>query len=191
MKTICADCGRTVVCTKLDVNLGNVIFNPELEQLSKHLCLECLFKQLDGVKEKLRLPGIATVVSMIVIAIIMLTFVIIPNLRASRRAANESAVLGSMRTIGSAQATYFSTVGGNTTYATTLSDLRTAGLIDSVLAAGTKSGYTFTMRGSGATFTATASPQAGSGTRSFFTDESGVIRSDASGMATVDSPAMQ
>ena len=57
---------------------------------------------------------------------------------------------------------------------------------------GTKSGYTFTLGGATGnpvvTYTVTASPiNASSGTRGFFSNESGVIRYNVSGVATVAS----
>jgi hypothetical protein len=69
-------------------------------------------------------------------------------------------------------------------------------LIDSVLAGGTKSGYKFSMTavGSGTPLTGytvggdPVAPQT-SGTRGFFSDQSGVIRYfSASGAASSDSP---
>ena len=70
-----------------------------------------------------------------------------------------------------------------------------ADLIDQVLAAGTKSGYTFTYAAGAAvggvipTYTLKADPiNAGTtGQRHFFTDQSGVIRFDPSAPATVAS----
>ncbi len=65
-----------------------------------------------------------------------------------------------------------------------LSVLRQAGLIDSVLAGdgagatgGRKNGYLYTITlGTGAKYTATAAAEGGQGARSFFVDETGVIR---------------
>ena len=142
--------------------------------------------------------GFSLIELLIVVAIIgIIAAIAIPNLIASRKAANESAAIGSMRTIGSAQQMYRQTIGGNTTFATGLVALGPTGakMIDDVLGAGatsTKSGYTFSMTGAGATFTANADPvSASTGTRHFFTDESGVIRADASAAASAASTAIQ
>jgi prepilin-type N-terminal cleavage/methylation domain-containing protein len=81
----------------------------------------------------------------VVIIIAIVAAIAIPNLLASRRAANEASAISSLRTIHSAQATYFATTGANSDYGT-LAQLGTAELIDSALAAaGNKSGYTFAL----------------------------------------------
>jgi type IV pilus assembly protein PilA len=135
--------------------------------------------------------GFSLIELLIVVAIIgIIAAIAIPNLLNSRRASNEGAAIGTMRTLGTAQATYLSTVGGNTAYAADLAALAGAGLIDDVLATGTKSGYTFVVAGAGATFTATATPDPDT-MRHFFTDESGVIRWASGAAADVDSPAIQ
>jgi type IV pilus assembly protein PilA len=71
-------------------------------------------------------------------------------------------------------------------------------LIDAVLAAGTKSGYTFKWTGDGNTpsvgYSVTGTPVSvgSSGQRMFFSDQSGVIRYATTGAgATVASPALQ
>jgi hypothetical protein len=123
----------------------------------------------------------------------------------SRIAANEASAVGSIRTINTAEVTYSSTYPD--CGFTTLANLggsggatNGAGLIDSVLANNVKSGYSFGATptgGSGcgtgspnSTYSVTGVPQsAQTGTRYFFSDQSGVIRYNVSAVATAtDSP---
>jgi type IV pilus assembly protein PilA len=80
----------------------------------------------------------------VVIIIAIVAAIAIPNLLASRRAANEASAVSSLRTIHSAEATYQALQGAGSNYGT-LVELNAAGLIDSALGAATsqKSGYTF------------------------------------------------
>src|SRR5439155_15954696 len=86
----------------------------------------------------------------VVVIIGIIAAIAIPNLLAARRAANEGSAISAMRTLHGAQMTYSSTYG-NGDYAGTagtlgispLTALGTPGLVDSVLATGTKSSYLF------------------------------------------------
>jgi type II secretory pathway pseudopilin PulG len=110
----------------------------------------------------------------------------IPNLLASRIAANEASAMMNMRTIHEAEQSYQSRRGE---YGT-LTDLQQTLLIPSELASGTKWGYQYSVqvKESGifpARFTVVAFPTkyGSSGRRSFFIDETGVLREeDADGV---------
>ena len=114
----------------------------------------------------------------------MVAAIAIPNLLAARRAANEGSAQSSLRTLHAAEATYQATKGAGNFG--TLSELAAEGLIDSKLATGTKNGYVFTvelttneMNYPG--FAVTGVPMiysgvSSSGIRSFYIDETGVIR---------------
>src|SRR3954463_14861343 len=99
--------------------------------------------------------GFSLIELLIVAAIILIIAAIaIPNLLRSRIAANEASAVGSIRTINTSEVTYASTYP-NQGFAL-LADLggaggssTGAGLIDSVLASGTKSGYVFSVVTSG------------------------------------------
>src|SRR5438128_998402 len=150
--------------------------------------------------------GFSLIELLIVVAIILIIAAIaIPNLLRSRMAANEASAVGSLRTLNTAAVTYSSTYP-SVGYPGTLAALApragggtasssAADLVDSVLGAGTKSGYGFTWTaGAGTPSTgysvkANAVAQNTSGTRGFFTDQSGVIRyASGANAASSDSP---
>jgi type IV pilus assembly protein PilA len=131
--------------------------------------------------------GFSLIELLIVVAIILIIAAIaIPNLLRSKMAANEASAVASTRTIVTAEATYNSTYQQ---YSAALSDLQpapstgatstAAGLLDNVLAAGTKSGFGFvyTPSNSNTQYKIVATPtSASTGNRVFCTAEDGVLK---------------
>ena len=146
--------------------------------------------------------GFSLIELLIVVAIILIIAAIaIPNLLRSKMAANEASAVGSLRTINTASVEYSTTYGGYPPALTNLSPATPAtstssDLIDSVLASGLKSGYAFTYaavtsdaNGNILSYTIVANPstRGTTGQRGFFTNQTGVIRADATTAATATS----
>ena len=136
--------------------------------------------------------GFSLIELLIVVAIILIIAAIaIPSLLRSRIAANQASAAGALRTINTVEVAYASTY--NSGYSPTLAALgppasgnpvaANAALIDSVLAAGSKSGYSFVYATSLVnnrydTYTINANPLTvgTSGTNYYYTDQTMVIR---------------
>ena len=140
-----------------------------------------------------REKGFSLIELLIVVAIILIIAAIaIPNLLRSKMAANEASAVGSLRTLNTASVTYSTSYGGYPTSLAALGPIAAGGtatsgladLVDSVLASGSKSGYTFvyTAGSSNQSYSITATPAtSSSGQNMYYTDQSSVIRVDTSG----------
>jgi type IV pilus assembly protein PilA len=152
--------------------------------------------------------GFSLIELLIVVAIILVIAAIaIPNFMRSRMAANEAACVQNMRNIVTANVVFSSTYGVG--YAppplSTLGPppgngpptVNNASLIDDILALGTKSGYSFTYltpgvgpAGTTDSYTLNADPVSPgvTGTRHFYTDQSGVVHQNLTAPATPTDP---
>lgn len=131
--------------------------------------------------------AIAGLVTSILSVVIIVPFgivaaIAIPNLLASRRAANEGASIAALRSIHSAEGVYQAT-RGNGAFGT-LDQLAADGLISPELATGFRHGYKFTVDIKTGSYDGPPGFQAvgvpltyrSTGVRSFYVDETGVIR---------------
>lgn len=151
--------------------------------------------------------GFSLIELLIVVAVILIIAAIaIPNFIRSKMMANEAAAVQNSRNVTTAEVVYSTTYGigfsptlvalsGNSSVV----DQNNAGLIDIVLAAGSKSGYSFTYNvltqdalGHVTGYSLNADPLTTStGTRHFYTDQTSVIRANETTTAGPSDPAIQ
>jgi prepilin-type N-terminal cleavage/methylation domain-containing protein len=149
--------------------------------------------------------GFSLIELLIVVAIILVMAAIaVPNYLRSRLVANESSASQSIRTINTSLVAYSSTYQ-NVGFPASLASLGGAApcvaaptnacLLDQVLAAGTKAGYTFVYTGDGVTpsvtygIVATPITLGMSGQRQFCSDQTSVIRFEPSGAGCTSASA--
>ena len=148
--------------------------------------------------------GFSLIELLVVIAIILIILTVaVPQYNKTRMNANETGAIQALRTIHTAEIQYQSQFGD---FATNLAQLgpptaagaaegpQASGLISGTLPAGNASGYVFTVTQTPTGYAINAVPKTfnSSGRRTFFSDESGVIRENwGSEPATASSPLLK
>ncbi len=124
--------------------------------------------------------------ALIAVVLLVLAAIVIPNLIEARKSGNETAAIGALKTLGTAQSLFREAdkeADGELDYAGNLGELAeagTTGLIDNVLGSGIKNGYVFRVTHSVTTpeflWMAVASPAipGDTGDRTFITNHEGV-----------------
>jgi len=149
-------------------------------------------RQVQRQKLSSSMRGFSLIELLIVVAVILIVAAIaIPNLLQAKMSANESAAASSIHAINTAEIAY-STANPLIGFSAALSDLGPGqgGYIDSSLASGVKSGYTFTYvpdsNVPSTSYTLNADPltRGVTGRRSFWSSETNVTHYNGTGPAT-------
>ena len=152
--------------------------------------------------------GFSLIELLIVVAVILVIAAIaVPNFLRSKMRANEASAVANLRNIDTAEVVYTTTygVGYSPTLAAlggnpTIPDATQAGLIDSVLSSGIKSGYAYTFgvtssdaNGNVLGYSVNADPTVAgtTGDRHFYSDQTAIIRQNTTGVASSTDPAIQ
>lgn len=132
--------------------------------------------------------GFSLIELLIVVTVIgIIAAIALPNYMASRRSANEATTIASTRTIVTAQSMYGSSMGSGK-YAPTLAQMVSVNLIDDAIGSGARAGYQYQLTVDNtqdpAVFVISAIPALTSGyfqtgSRRIGSDETGVLRADA------------
>jgi type IV pilus assembly protein PilA len=157
-------------------------------------------RQLGERRSGGRQQGFSLIELLIVVSVILIIAAIaIPNFLRSKMRANETSAVSSLRTITTAEVVYSTTYGIG--YSSSLAalggtsaivDQSNAGLIDSVLSSGAKSGYAFTYvatasdgAGNIIAYTVNADPSVvgSSGDQHYYVDQTSIIRENNTGVA--------
>jgi type IV pilus assembly protein PilA len=167
-----------------------------------------MIRQMTDLRRRAKTErGFSLIELLIVVSVILIIAAIaIPNFVRSRMRANEAAAVANLRSIATANVIYMTTygigfssnlakMGGNMV----IVDSNQAGLIDSVLATGAKSGYSFSYTvtaidplGHPVSYAVTADPLTvnATGVNHYYIDQSAIIRHNGTATATASDPAI-
>ncbi len=165
-------------------------------------------KNSTSSKQSSRSKGFSLIELLVVVAVILIIAAIaIPNYLSSKMRANEASAVQNMRNISTANALYSTTYGisfspdlPSLSGTAAIPSSSSAELIDTVLASGVKSGYSFSYTavttdslGHVVDYALTANPlvPGNTGQRYFYTDQTYVIRSNLTTTAGPSDPAIQ